>query len=107
MPIPDLTLKPDTRGGDPNGKSTIFAVGTGVPVNGNNTFGLPFVANGIPPDQIDENWLSVRPQALGPSVTGATFVSLSPDKQSMTLSVVQGGGDQILVEVGLMHTLTS
>lgn len=91
MAFPNLVLK---TGG------VLTSTATGVPVNGNNTFLL-----NIPTKNIDStNWLKLNIFALGPSVTGATFVSLSPDNTSVTVNFVQTGADQCKVEAVLVHS---
>lgn len=106
MPFPDLVRKVDLRKG-PNGESVIWAEAQGVPDNGNNTFAIPFIGLGIPPGQIDEDWMTVIIQSLGPAVTTSAFVSLSADKTQMTFSFAQAGADQAIVTVGLIHSLVS
>lgn len=105
MPFPDLLPRTDPRNAE--GESDIWAEATGVPDNGNNTFELPFISQGVLPDAINEDWLQIIVQPLGPSVTGATFVSLSADKRFLTLNFAQGGGDQCRVTVNSIHTLIS
>jgi hypothetical protein len=106
MPFPDLQPRTDNRKG-PGGTSVIWAEADGVPDNGANTFGLPFLSEGVDPAVIDEDWIDVRVDALGPSVTGAQFVSLSPDKTQMTINFTQVGADQARVRVQLLHSLIS
>ncbi len=109
MPFPDLDPKADTRGGDADGASTLWASATGVPDNGANVIGLPFVDNGVDPDQIQEDWMDVRIDANGPSITAANPVpgSLSADKKSFTVDFTQAGLDTATVTVNLIHTLVS
>ena len=106
MAFPDLTPRADLRQG-PGGESTLWAEATGVPDNGNNTFALPFVANGIEPSQIDANWIKIVAVALGSSVSGAAFVSLSADKTEITVSFVQSGADSVRLTARLTHTMVS
>jgi hypothetical protein len=106
MAFPDLTPRTDNRQGG-RAPSTIWAEAEGVPVNGNNTFALPFLDEGIQPSLIDEDWIDIRVEALGPSVRSSAFVSLAADKQSMTLSFEQIGADQARVTVALIHTVIS
>ena len=106
MSFPDLQPRPDDRQG-PSGASELWAEATGLPDNGNNTFMLPFIGLGVNPAAITEDWLNITIQPLGPSITGATFVSLSGDKQFMTLNFVQGGADQARVTVEVIHSLVS
>ena len=107
MPFPDLDPRPDTRGNTPGHTSTLWAEATGVPDNGDNVFAIPFVGLGMNPNVIDEEWLDIRVEADGPSITGATFVSISGDKLSMTINFVQGGGDAATVTVVITHSLIS
>lgn len=106
MPFPDLQPRPDARKG-PGGQSVIWAEATGVPDNGDNTFALPFISEGVDPAAIDEDWLDVRVAADGPSITGAAFVSLSADKTQMTINFTQGGADQATVTVSIIHSIVS
>jgi hypothetical protein len=108
MPFPSLQPRTDSRQGTHNnGQSTIWAEAEGVPDDGDNVIGLPFLALGIQPFLINEDWLDVRVEALGPSVSCARFVSLAPDGTSVTINFDQGGGDQARVTVGIMHTVVS
>jgi len=106
MAFPDLLPKPDLRKG-PSGESEIWAENTGVPVNGDNVIGIPFIANGIDPDDIDADWLDVLVEALGPSITASAFVSLAPDKQSVTINITQTGGDSARIRISVIHSLIS
>jgi len=103
MAFPNLQPKVDLRQG-PGGQSVIWAEATGVPVNGANTIGLPFISQGVKPGDIDTDWIDIRVDALGPSIRGATFVSLAPDKQSMVMNFTQLGGDQATVRVRIYHS---
>jgi hypothetical protein len=100
MAIPDLATIP---GGQ------LISQSTGVPVNGTNTFGIPYVAAGINPDEITEDNLVVDVLRDSPTssvteaVAGTPF--LSPDKTQMTLEVVQGGGDAVTVRCTLLGSL--
>lgn len=107
MAFPNLTPKADNRQGATSKVSDIVAEATGQPDNGVQTVGLPFVSQGIDPTIIDEEWLQIRCDALGPSVTGCTFVSLAADKLSMDLSFTQSGTDQATVKVTLIHSVIS
>jgi hypothetical protein len=97
MPFPNLALR---AGG------TYHAEATGVPDNGNNTFTIPFVAAGIDPDLVDEDWLDINVIPSGAGVTGATLGAplLSVDKGSMTLSFAADGITAARVIVKLNHT---
>jgi hypothetical protein len=106
MAFPDLTPREDNRQGG-RSPSTIWAEAEGVPANGANTFGLPFIAEGIQPSLVDEDWLDIRVEGLGPSIKSSSFVSLAADKQSMTLNFEQVGTDQARVTVALIHTVIS
>lgn len=103
MAFPALNPKPDTRRG-PGATSTIWAEATGIPANGPNVIALPFISEGVAPDDINEDWIDLRISALGPSVIGASFVSLAPDKQSMTINFVQAGADQATVRCRIYHS---
>jgi hypothetical protein len=85
----------------------IWAEAEGVPSDGANVIGLPFIDNGVEPSLVDENWMDIRVEALGPLVTSSSFVSLSPDKTQLTLDFTQGGADQARVTVALIHTIIS
>lgn len=110
MAFPDLTLRPDTQA--PLGVAQLWAEATGVPVNGANTFAIPFVdqppvGSGIVPAEIQENWLEVLVTPLGAGVTGATpgVPLLSADKRFMTIVFVADGVTQANVIVRLYHSL--
>lgn len=92
MPIPDLTLL--------SGR-TNRSVGVGAPVNG-----VQEVAHNwdLDPDQIEEDPVLVLFQALGASVTAATYTGLSADKLRLVLNVTQTGGDSLSVDAHLPHT---
>lgn len=113
MPFPDLTLVPDVLKG---GGSVLLlaAEATGVPDNGNNTFGLPFVAAGVDPALVDPSRMVIevepdpgRPAggSLLPGVEDARFVSLSPDKTQLTLAFSQTAVGNARVTVTVNHTL--
>jgi hypothetical protein len=109
MSFPDLDPRTDARQGTHNnGRSTLWAEAEGVPANGDNVIGLPFIGLGINPIHwINEDWLDVRVEALGPSVSCARFVSLAPDGSSVTISFDQSGSDQARVTVAIIHTVVS
>lgn len=91
MAFPNLALK---SGG------SLTAEATGIPVNGNNTFNLA-----IDPNLVDDtNWLDITVTPLGPSVTGATFTSISADKTQITINFVQSGVDQATVVAKQIHS---
>ena len=113
MSFPDLQLKSDpTRG--PGGTQELFAEATGIPDSGDNTFGLPFVAAGVSPSEIDEEKLKIflvfqdGNTVLTAGVTFGHFVSLSPDKTQMTFNFVQAapGSGQARLVVQIQHSLT-
>jgi hypothetical protein len=107
MPFPDLVLKSDPRWGGGR-TSTIVAEATGVPDNGANTFALPFVAAGIDPSMVDEDWFeNFCVQANGPDVTGARFTSISGDKTMITMDFDQAGADSATVRIELKHSVVS
>jgi hypothetical protein len=87
--------------------SNLVCESVGVPDPGPNVIPLPYVALGIDPGIIDLQRLEFRVEALGPSVTGASVVSLAPDKTSVTIDYTQGGGDATLTRAVLNHTIIS
>jgi hypothetical protein len=109
MPIPDLVPMPDTAKG-PAGIQNQFAEATGIPSNGNNTFGIPFIGLGVNPSEVDPDKMKifVRPSRVNPGVTDADFVALSADKTQMTMSFVQAapGVGECRVVVQLQHSVT-
>lgn len=115
MPFPDLTLFTNVLAG-PGAVLLYAAEGTGIPDNGDNVIGLPFVAAGVPPDLIDASRIKVyvefdpgRPSggSLAPGVTDCRFVSLSADKTELTLNFAQSGVGTARVTVELNHTITA
>ncbi len=99
MPFPDLAMRTD---------GVLWAEATGVPDDGDNTFLLPFVDSGLPPNNLDEDWLIIIPQKLGPSVVSTNLPVgplLSLDKRFMTLNFVQAGADSLTLTVFMVHTL--
>jgi hypothetical protein len=90
MAFPNLTLLPG---------ASLFASAQGIPVNGRNTF-----LHGLDPAQIDEDWLLVAVDELGPSVTDVTYVGLSADRLSLVMDFVQAGVDECWILVGLLHS---
>jgi hypothetical protein len=103
MPIPDLI--PITY--DNGDESDQVCESTGVPVNGANVIGLPWVGQGVDPTLIDLKRIKFRVEALGPSVQLASEGALSPDKLSVTLNFIQVGADQATVNAVLNHTIIS
>jgi hypothetical protein len=110
--FPDLQLVPDLlkNAGDCLPYS---AEATGVPDNGPNTIGLPFVEGGVEPDLLLEGRLLIfvcpdpsRPAggSAHPGVTDCRFVSLSPDKTEIVLDFAQSGTGDAHVCVQLLHT---
>lgn len=103
MPVPALV--PFTY---ENGSvSEQFCTAQGAPVNGNNVISLPWVGQGVDPILIELDRITFRVEAQGPSVTGSDEVSISADKTTATLSFVQVGADEALVEATLHHTIVS
>ena len=90
MPFPNLTLR---SGG------TLTAEATGTPDDGDNTFALA-----IPPAYVDENWLELDITLNGPSVTSATYVSLSGDKTQLTVNFGQTGADTVTLIATMIHS---
>lgn len=107
MPFPDLQLTQDLNKG-PGGTNELFAEGEGVPDNGDNTFRIPFLDAGILPENIDEDQMKifVIPDRVTTGVTDASFVSLSGDKQFMTINFVQSGAGVARVVVEITHSAT-
>jgi hypothetical protein len=91
MSFPNLVMRP---GG------VQWCEATGVPTNGVNTILLDF---GVPLAVIDPSWVDVAVQAMGPSVTGATVVSIVGNV--LTMNFVQSGADACKVVAHLEHTL--
>jgi hypothetical protein len=104
MPFPNLSPKPERISGY---DSTLVCENTGVPDNGDNVIGLPWVGQGIDPGLIEEDWIDFRVEAQGPSVTGASVVSIASDKQSVTINFTQTGGDAAMVRATLKSTIDS
>ena len=94
MPFPDLVASEN---------AALHSAGTGTPDNGNNTFNL-----GLPVDKVEtvaaqsEDRIVLNIFPLGPSVTGATFVSRNGAQ--VTVNFTQGGADQARVECQLIHS---
>jgi len=110
MSFPNLTLRPDARA--PLGVAQLWAEATGIPVNGANTFTIPFVdqppsGSGIAPDEIEEDWLQVTVTPLGAGVSGAVpgVPLLSADKRFMTINFTADGLAQANVIVRLYHSI--
>jgi hypothetical protein len=99
MAIPDLAVIP---GG------LLISQATGVPVNGANTFGIPYADAGIDPNEITEDNLVVdvlrdsTTSSVEGAVAGTPF--LSPDKTQMTLDIVQTGGDAATIRCQLLSS---
>jgi hypothetical protein len=93
MPIPNLTPV--------DSKAKYHSTGQGAPVNGNNVFNL-----GIEPKaKVDPNRLIFNVTPLGPSITGASFVSYDPVTGNVTMSFAQSGADQCVVDANLEHSI--
>jgi hypothetical protein len=103
MAVPDLAQIVYDNGDTSN----LICESQGAPTNGNNVIGLPYVGIGIDPSIIDLDRLDFRVEAQGPSVTGASIVSLAGDKLSVTLNFDQSGSDDALVRCTLNHTIIS
>ncbi len=93
MPIADLTLA--------TGRTNLSS-GTSIPDNGDNTF---LHGWDLDPGKIDTDQIVLRPIALGPSVSAVTFVSLSADGLSLTVSVTQAGADQLFLSAEHVHSV--
>jgi hypothetical protein len=115
MPIGNAFLKAtDIR---PEGVLLHLAEAQGIPVNGLNIVGIPFVAAGVDPNTFDEAYLNVlvRPLISGSSVAFATEGihptplevggALSANKDEIALQIVQAGADEVLVQVTLMNSV--
>jgi hypothetical protein len=103
MPIPALVPFVYENGDVSNQVCTA----QGAPINGLNVIPLPWVDQGVNPVLIELGRITFRVEALGPSVTGSSEVSISGDKATATLAFVQGGADEALVEATLHHTTIS
>lgn len=92
MSFPDLVLKTNSR---------YNSSAQGTPDNGNNEF-----AHGIDAVKIQNHpeRLIIEVTPLGPSIEGATYVSLSADYTMITVNFTQYGSDQALVEARLLHS---
>jgi len=108
--FPNLALRPDVN--SPSGFAALWAEATGNPVNGANTFSIPFinqppVGSGIDPALITDDWLEIDVTPLGVGVTGVALgiPLLSPDKQFMTLNFAADGVTPARVIVQLHHTI--
>lgn len=95
MPFPDLTLAAGR---------TNESEATAAPDNGVNEFAHNW---NLQPDQIVETAIDLEVQALGPSVTGATFVGLTADKLRLQVSFVQTGADSARVVAKHNHSITT
>ena len=119
MPLPNATLKGTTT--RPEGLFLHVAESEGIPDNGLNVFGIPFVAAGIQAAAIDAASLKVTAVPItnpsAPSVTSVTAgvhptpveagSFLSADKTQIALSFVQTGADQVSVVIELSHTVVN
>jgi hypothetical protein len=111
MPFPALQPRTDTRRGV-GGVAELWAEATGVPDNGVNTIPLPFLAMGVPFDQIDEDWLMIKvdPTTTPSSVMGFSYVPGSlaaSNKQSIQVDFDQTGADPCLMIVSVVHSLVT
>ena len=103
MPFPNLAPFVYENGDT----SDQVAQAQGVPDNGNNVIGLPWVGQGVNPDLIELGRIKFRVEGLGPSVQLATEVSIAPDKTTVTLNFDQTGADEAIVTATLHHTIIS
>jgi hypothetical protein len=92
VPFPNLTLLAGR---------TNLSEATGAPDNGNNTF---LHGWNLDPSQIDEELIELEYVLIDPSVTAVSFVSLSPDKLSLTLNFTQSGAGQVQVVAKHQHS---
>ena len=114
MAFPDLELVPDVLKG-PGEFLPSVAEATGVPVAGSNAIGLPFVGAGVDSELIDPTRMRISVEldpgrTAGttnlPGVDDCTWVSLAPDKLSMTLSLTNSTGTgNCRITVELVHTI--
>lgn len=93
MPFPDLTLS--------TGR-TDLSQGTGAPDNGVNEFAHNW---NLQPEQINEDFIELEYVIpAGSSVTGASYVGLSADKQRLRINFTQGGADAVTVVARHIHS---
>lgn len=115
MSFPALVLTPNTLAG-PGATMPYSAEATGVPDAGANVIALPFVAAGIPPDLVDPTRIKIyfdpdpdRPAggSLAPGVTDVRYVSIAPDKSTITLDFAQSapGVGTCRLNLELDHTI--
>lgn len=91
-----------------NVPSASFCRVTFVPLNGNDVLTLPWqTLQGIPAAGIQAEFMKIHIEALGPSVTNAKWVSLAPDKNSITINFTQTGGDAVEVTVINWHSIVA
>jgi len=107
MAFPDLIRKVDPNA--PDGQAALFLSGEGVPVNGANVIGIPFVddppaGSGLDPEDIDDDWLVIEVVPLGAGVTGASYGSISADKRFVTINFQADGVSQARVTIQLIHS---
>ena len=110
MSFPDLERRPDTDNAE--GKSLLWCENTGVPVNGPNTFRLPYLeplhdGSGLRPSEVGGDWMVVRVRPLGSGVVNATpaVPFLSPDKQFATIDFSADGIESARVTIQLVHSV--
>lgn len=96
MPIPNLALRTGYQ---------YTAEASGAPVNGNNTFTVPWGQQQGMSTSGDEIELQVI--SNGSSVTGASFVSFvrGVNTSDITISVVQSGADTATVIATYVHSI--
>ncbi len=109
MPVPDLVLRPDPN--SPTGQADLWAENTGPPLNGLNNIGIPFIDDppagaGIDPGVVDEDWMVVEVEPLGPGVSAASPASpfLAPDRRSVNINFTADGVTQATVRIIIPHS---
>lgn len=113
MSFPDLQIVQNQL--NPGTPLLYVAEAQGVPVAGVNVVGLPFLGLGVDPDLIDPKRMTIdvdidpdRPAGgtLNPGVTDVKFVSIAPDKSSISLSFTNDTGTGVCrLVLQLEHTI--
>lgn len=108
MPMPGFTLVTDSTKAD--GFSELFSESEGIPDGGNETLSIPYVDNGFPPAELQENFLKIflEPgRGVAAGVTDLAFVSLSADRRFITLDFTQTapGVGTARVVIQIQHTI--
>lgn len=93
MPFPNLTRA--------TGRTNVSQA-TGAPDNGNNTFLHNW---DIPADKINADAIDIDIDALGSSVSAASFVGLSADSLSLIINFTQTGADTCRVTARHVHSI--